>query len=263
MNNSLARFPEAYESDKFKDKELLEIVEWSLPDEWRAQFDLKGYGPSKYDKKRLMAEAEAIKRAETLDKGKPKTQENKGKKSFKSKEKKGNPKNDKSSKTEYFCTEHGVHKTHGTADCFTIKNRNGRQQSDKPKNNRSFSTEKSQKEINLFSKGKSKKQVLNLYSAKINNQRRKMAKAKAKNARKAYERSNVTSSDEDNPNDMHNIVECPIEDTHVRKKRKVTYEVPSSAGAEEQAFKDRIANLGNTDKPSDDSTVLSEDSIPG
>jgi hypothetical protein len=142
MNNSLARFPKADESDKFKDKELLEIVEWSLPDEWRAQFDLKGYVPSKYDKKRLIAEAEAIERAETLDSGRPKAKESKGK-SFKSnKEKKANPKNDKNSKTEYFCTEHGVNKTHGTAECFTIKNRKDKQQSDKPKNNRYFSTEK-------------------------------------------------------------------------------------------------------------------------
>jgi hypothetical protein len=66
MNNSLARFPEADECDKFKDKELLEIVEWSLPDKWRAQFDLKGYVQSKFDKKRLIAEAEAIERAETF-----------------------------------------------------------------------------------------------------------------------------------------------------------------------------------------------------
>jgi hypothetical protein len=102
----------------------------------------------------------------------------------------------------------------------------------------------------------------NLYAAEINNQRRQMAKAKAKNARKANERTNVTSSGEDNPNDMHNIVECPIEDTPVRKKRKVTYEVPSSARVKEQAFKDRIANLGNMDEPSDDSTVSSEDTIP-
>jgi hypothetical protein len=89
-----------------------------------------------------------------------------------------------------------------------------------------------------------------------------MAKAKVKAARKANERTNVTSSDQDNPNDMHNIVECPIEDTPIRKKRKVTYKVPSSEGAEEQAFKDRIANLGNTDEPLDDSTVSSKDTIP-
>jgi hypothetical protein len=51
MNNSLARFPEADENDKFEAKELLEIIEWSLPNEWRAKFDLQGYVPSKYDKK--------------------------------------------------------------------------------------------------------------------------------------------------------------------------------------------------------------------
>jgi hypothetical protein len=102
MNNSLARFPEADETDKFDTRELLEIIEWSLPDKWRAKFDLKGYNvPSKFDKKCLIAEAEVIERAETLDAGKPKAQESKGKKSFKSnKEKKVNPKNDKSSKTE-------------------------------------------------------------------------------------------------------------------------------------------------------------------
>jgi hypothetical protein len=106
-----------------------------------------------------------------LDSGKLKDKEGK-RKSFKSnKEKKVNPKNDKSSKTEYFCTEHGVNKTHGTAECFTIKNRKDKQQSDKQKNNRSFSTDKFRKEINMFSKGKNKKEVLNLYAAEINNQR--------------------------------------------------------------------------------------------
>jgi hypothetical protein len=86
-----------------------------------------------------------------------------------------------------------------------------------------------------------------------------MEKAKSKTARKANERTNVSSSDEDNPHDLHNMVECPVQDTPTRKKRKVTYEVQSSAGTEEQAFKDRIANLGNTDEASDESTVSSED----
>jgi hypothetical protein len=66
-----------------------------------------------------------------------------------------------------------------------------------------FQLKKFRKEINLFSKGKNKKQVLNLYAAEINNQRRQMAKPKVKAARKADERTNVTSSDEDNPNGQH------------------------------------------------------------
>jgi hypothetical protein len=113
------------------------------------------YVPSHFDKARLIAEAEAIERSETLVK--PKSQETKEKKSSKScKEKKSNLKNGKSSSTEYFCTKHGANKTHGTADCFTIKNRNGRQQSNKPKNNRSFSTDKYRQEINFMSKEKTK-----------------------------------------------------------------------------------------------------------
>jgi hypothetical protein len=49
MNNSLARFPEADENEKFEQSELIEIIEWSLPYEWRAKFDLKSYIPSDYD----------------------------------------------------------------------------------------------------------------------------------------------------------------------------------------------------------------------
>jgi hypothetical protein len=74
MNNSLMIFPEADDKDKFETSELLEIIEWSLPYEWRAKFDLDHYIPSHYDKARLIAEAEAIERSETVT-GKPKAQE--------------------------------------------------------------------------------------------------------------------------------------------------------------------------------------------
>jgi hypothetical protein len=91
MNNSLTRFPEADDEDKFEPSELLEIIGWSLPFEWRAKFDLDCYIPSHFDKARLIAEAEAIERSETV-KGKPKAQETKEKKPSKSrKEKKVNP----------------------------------------------------------------------------------------------------------------------------------------------------------------------------
>jgi hypothetical protein len=100
MNNSLTRFPEADDDDKFEQSELLEIIEWYLPYEWRAKFDLDRYISSDYDKARLIAEAEAIKRSETLN-VKPKAQETKEKKSSISrKEKQGSPKNSKSSSTE-------------------------------------------------------------------------------------------------------------------------------------------------------------------
>jgi hypothetical protein len=83
MNNSLTRFPEADEDDKFDTHELLEIIEWSLPYECRAKFDLDRYVPSHYDKARLIAEAEAIERSETIL-VKTKSNETKEKKSSKS-----------------------------------------------------------------------------------------------------------------------------------------------------------------------------------
>jgi hypothetical protein len=111
-------------------------------------------------------------------------------------------------------------------------------------------------------KGKNKKQVLNLYAAEINDQRRQMEKAKSKTARKANERTNASSSDEDNHNDLHNIVECRVEDIPKRKKRKVSNDEQSTASTEEKAFKDKIANLGQMNETSDESTGSSEDTVP-
>jgi hypothetical protein len=89
-----------------------------------------------------------------------------------------------------------------------------------------------------------------------------MEKAKSKTARKANERTNVSSSDEDNHNDLHNIVKCPVQDTPKRKRRKVFYEEQSTASTKAKAFKDKIANLGQTNETSDESTVSSEDTVP-
>jgi hypothetical protein len=66
MNKSLTQFPGAKDEDKFNADELLEIIEWALPVRWRAKFDLVHYVPSLYDKTRLIAEAEAIKRSEAV-----------------------------------------------------------------------------------------------------------------------------------------------------------------------------------------------------
>jgi hypothetical protein len=63
MNKSLSKVPGATYEDKFSNNDLLEILEWSLPAKWRAKFDLNRYVPSLHDKARLIAEAEAIKRA--------------------------------------------------------------------------------------------------------------------------------------------------------------------------------------------------------
>jgi hypothetical protein len=137
----------------------------------------------------------------------------------------------------------------------------------KTENNRSFSTEKLRKEINFWSKGKYKSKLLNLYATEINNQRALLKKTrKSKSARKQpIERSDdTTSEEEEGTRDIH-TVDCPIEPdvsfkTPKHKRRKVTSEEESSASVEEGAFRQKIANLGQIVDTEDESTVESEDS---
>jgi hypothetical protein len=181
------------------------------------------------------------------------------------------PKHDKSSSTEYYCTEHGRNKTHATADCYTIKNRNGTGNNQaKPNHELSFSTKKFRKEINLLSKGKNKNKVLNLYAAEINNQRalikKKNKKTETKSKRKQPIKSSEDSTSEEEDGQSMHIVDCPIEPevrfekSLTRKRRKITSEDKSGASVEEGAFLAKIANLGQTNNTDDESTQESEDS---
>ena len=43
MNSKLVCFPGATEADLFSSAELLELLEFSLPDSWKSKFDLAGY----------------------------------------------------------------------------------------------------------------------------------------------------------------------------------------------------------------------------
>ena len=64
LNNSLPLFPSGKESDKFTPGEILEILEWSIPESWRAKFGLAGSVPTEFTKEHFMTECEAIKRNE-------------------------------------------------------------------------------------------------------------------------------------------------------------------------------------------------------
>jgi hypothetical protein len=64
LNNSLPLFPSVKQLDKFTPGEILDILEWSIPESWRAKFDLAGYVPTEFTKEGFMTECEAIKRNE-------------------------------------------------------------------------------------------------------------------------------------------------------------------------------------------------------
>ena len=116
MNNSLPLFPGGNEDSKFSPREILEILEFSLPQLWRAKFDLNGYVPTNHDRKRLLKEVEAIERnqsEETIQKAKKKDKKDHDKKQ-KSEATKGDGKNGKK-----HCKEHGLG-NHGTKECWKV-----------------------------------------------------------------------------------------------------------------------------------------------
>ena len=53
LNNSIPYFPSGSETDKFSKEEIVEILEWSIPQAWRTKFDLAGYIPTSHNKKRF------------------------------------------------------------------------------------------------------------------------------------------------------------------------------------------------------------------
>ena len=60
LNNSLPLFPNGTDSDKFTPEDIMEILEWSIPEAWRTKFDFDGYVPTEFGKERFITECEAI-----------------------------------------------------------------------------------------------------------------------------------------------------------------------------------------------------------
>ena len=113
----------AKDEDLFSAKDLLEIVEVSLPKTWQSKVDLQGYTPTHHDKQRLIQECEAMERSEAKNPpakaAVPKSNKHKGRNNSNNSQNSSS----KEEKEKYFCTEHGKNPTHTTASCFTIKNR--------------------------------------------------------------------------------------------------------------------------------------------
>ena len=118
MNSALLKFPNATQDDKFTAKELLEILEFSLPKKWRAKFDLDGYVPTKYSKERLLQECEAIERNEPESEHPRKKQKVLKKQKFAKGKKEHNKKNNNKT-INLYCSEHGKG-NHASKDCWKL-----------------------------------------------------------------------------------------------------------------------------------------------
>ena len=251
LNNSLPLFPDGSESDKFTPEEILEILEWAIPDAWRTKFDLDGYIPTEFGKDRFITECEAIKRNEPNKYAKLSAKEPlSGKipahqKSQGTKYKSGTHTSDSSAK--YYCTEHGQNPTHSTDKCFTLKNRMTK---DKGTASSALTKKSFRKEINTLAKGRPKKKILEMFALVLQEEAKKIAGKKSTKAstkkpakKKRVEVDDSSSESEESEMSVDNMeLELGMSEISERKTDETD---------EDQTYLARIENLGtltNDDK---------------
>ena len=202
LNNCLHFFPGGSDTSKFSEMELVEILEFSLPLEWRQQFDYDGYIPTDGSKAQLIHNGEAIER--NLDFKVPEHKKEKhvqGKKAVKF------AKTDSKKETSmvtYYCTTHGKNRTHNSENCFTLKNK--QQNSTQPKTGkRTFTPKGLRQEINLLCKDMPKDKVLEQYLAVIQKEKAKYKKYKAKKSKAAGHPTEEPDSDSSTDVEMNMI----------------------------------------------------------
>ena len=229
LNNCLPLFPGGSDASKFTEQEIVGLLEWSLPPQWRTKFDLDGYIPSLDSKARLIEACEAIERNEVVEE---KESSNKKKKGKDAKAKSENPENNarkgEKKNKKFFCTEHGYNTSHSTSDCWTLKNRaskgNGSGSTTTTPPTRSFSNKAFRKEVNLLARSSSKKKVLDLYATAVQREQAKLAK-RANKRKKSNDTSDNESDDDisvqliEPPPSVRGTIKSVSRAKHVAKKR--------------------------------------------
>ena len=227
INNALPMFPGATEDSKFTEEELVGLIEWSLPEHWRSKFDLDGFIPTLHPKIQLIAHCEAIERNEQQTRG----ERTNNPKNTKFKTTSG--KNKEKPKGKFYCTEHGENPTHATKDCYTLKNREKKNDGSNGANPKKFTNKNFRKELNVLSKNTPKEKLLDLYAQAISKEKAKLAKAIK---RKVDQMSEDSESDD---NSVH-VIEKPIP----KKKKKPTNE-PTR---EEKDFLKKIQQMDDAEE---------------
>jgi hypothetical protein len=236
LNNCLPLFPQGSESDKFSTTELVELLEWSIPQSWRTKFDLDGYVPTGHGKERLITECEAIERNEPKQSSGQKS----ASKSTVHKKNRGNVKNrhvDKSKdlSKSYYCTEHGKNPTHNTDKCYTIKNRASKANGSTGK---SLTKTSFRREINAMAKkGRPKKKILEMFATVLQQEHTRLSKSKkTKNTTKKDVAEDSSDSDMsvESTNEIHAMDSAGDEKDSLK----------NTETDEEQTYRETIENLG-------------------
>ena len=221
LNNSLPLFPNGSDADKFSDAEVVELLEWSIPQTWRTKFDLDGYVPTEGTKAQLITACEILERNDPQKQAKglndrPKDKAHKKGQSSKYKNDRKAP--DK--KAGFYCTEHGANPTHDTAACYTLKNRANKGKETTTLNKKSF-----RRELNNLTRKTPKKVMREIFTAVLAKERGKSSKQKWANAASKKRKGAVTasSSSESSSDDERsiNVMERDITFEQKLQKRRV------------------------------------------
>ena len=223
INNFLPLFPGGTAASKFSDSEVVGLLEWSLPPNWRVKFDLDGYLPSMDTKAKLILECEAIERNEVPVSNDDKADNNKKEK----KEKFGNSKTAArkgEGEKSFFCKECGRNRTHGTDKCFVLKNREKRAQQGKAgehayRDNKPFTKRSFRKETNAIVRKAAKHKNLKILEKSIK-------KAVAKEAKQAKKAAPAADSDSESDESVH-VIERQTQKLSLASSSKTIAREPS------------------------------------
>ena len=257
LNNALPLFPSGTDASKFSDTEIVGLLEWALPPEWRTKFDLDGYVPTLHTKAKLIEACEAIERNEAVVPKSTKTVDTNNKQKKKNgKQHTNGQKNERTnSRSKYFCTEHGPNNSHGTSTCRVLQSK-GQGSSSTQSKTRSFSNKGFRKELNLLSQKSSKKKVLDLYASAVKREQAKLAKKSAK--RKASESDLSSDGESDSEKSLNMIAQPKTQPKSKSRKKKTTKKRAHRASSkrtetlhEEEEYRKKVQWLkdhGDSDK---------------
>ena len=251
MNNALPRFPGATEESKFPEKELIRLLEYSLPHKWQQKFDYDNYIPTEHDRTRLLRECEAIERNQIDQKTASEKKTKKGKETSASAKGEKKPKSAER-RPEKRCDECGPNFTHNTAQCWKLQKKNNAKTAvvnKKEESKRTFSNKGFRKEINLIAKakGSTKREVLAMYAKAVKKEQDKLKPLKRK--------------DESSDSEAEMSVNMTEKLRPVKKKRQVKFDfndkpkTPEEKTPEEKAFLKKVmAEEANSEQDDDNLT---------
>ena len=210
INKYLPYFPGATEETKFDGKELLEMLEFSLPDSWRQEWDKKGYIATNHNLERLIQEAEAMERSE--NEGKKKKEQDKRKRKENSRGSRSSNNSvvlNKKQKKQKYCKEHGLG-NHDSSECWSLH---------PEKKPEKFQAKKDGKETEKKGKKKAEKEMMH-------------TSLKAKIPKKAKKAKKIANSDEsDSDYSIHHMEEEEAEEKSSKEERAQRYQAKLAKAA--------------------------------